>query len=883
MDEETKNEIKRKLRIMSKRLLRMGILIPFIVIIILSASVYRIKKYDGTFKEEDWSNTQYGAEQYTNNTSIGEDGTIKTSMTAQELWDKMMAEHSRVDLYLDEPEELLKLMNAELVTNYPDLRGPDEIDTEIKWDTINTTLDSNNVQGIIKFKRAQSGGSTQTMTYVDYDTFFNWIEQYNITGDENVRQNLLTHFTLESSTVRGTTASVNLDYSGENQWTDISEAIVSAAFASYNAQSSPGGGLCQAWVRQTYTAAGLPNVGYVGAYQAFQETCVSNDRDNIPIGAAVYGTGSAKFEGGSNIYGHVGIYIGDTDGDGEGEVMDNIGKIKIQSLSEWIAWQEEAGNTACGGTPGWLGWGWQSGSPSRFLEKDEIEEVEHRLETSASTVVVESTGVESSGETTYYALVATYTETEKTVTTNDSEVAKTTNSTYAASTQKINYQDLVSPYTMPFDYLWDLLVHTEDKDFVMDLADLVYDSEIEITVHDNLNVHTKEDIYTYTRKEKVQTKEANAYVTYSSTSSPGSVSTGANSTAGSQLYQKSSGFEPKDYPTKYETTVTTVTYTNTLDVSLTKANVWIVDYRKKYTFQGTQKGKPQDGGTTSIENVEYGDPEQINTDRNGDAAAFAEEMATKKRDEGYTSVSSRVESVTCDVWKGVFDITEQIINTTDTTQWVGNPGEIVEEKTDKNATNPNFVTILLDGDNRKAKHNILGAAEWLFDILEGNGDRLDSFVDLTKYLLYKASGKSYGVKEFDFSIFNPETFTSNSVTAGDLIVKTDEPNAAPTVDKSTLERGIRSWVSGAQQVNALMVLDKVVEIEQNYKINAVFIFALLQQESSIGTANSTWVAENNWTSLTSLGHIQYSSPQENLDKFVTSTICRKLLFCSRKI
>ena len=448
--------------------------------------------------------------------------------------------------------------------------------------------------------------------------------------------------------------------------------------------------------------------------------------------------------------------------------------------------------------------------------------------------------------------------------------------TYSATTQKINYQDFVSAYTMPFDYLWDLLVMTEDKDFVMQLADLVYDSEIEITVHDNLSVNTKEDIYTYTRREKVQTANATVEVQYQESTSDYAAASGDTQT---ESFTRNTFLE-KEYdldPAPCQTTVTTVTTTNTVDISLTKADVWIVYYEQPYDYTGTEQGDSQPGDVTSIANVDYGDYEVIDTDRNGDAAAFAEEMATQKRSEGYSNVTSSVTSVRCRVWEGVFDITEQIINTTDTTKYVKTPNVKPEEKTDKNATEPNFVTILLDGGNRKAKHNILGAAEWLFDILEGN-DATKEMIDLTKYLLYKASGKDYGVTEFDFGIFNPDTFSSNSVSSGDLIVKTDEPNAAPTVDKATLENGIRNWVSGAQQTNALSVLDKVLEIEENYKVNAVFILALLQQESGIGTANTTWVAENNWTSLTSLGHVYYSSPQENLDKFVTSTICGSYYF-----
>ena len=165
-------QIKQTLINVARKHSKVGIIliaIICIIVIIISGAVYVIKKHDGTYEEGDWANTQYAAGQYTGNTNINSDGKISTNMSAQELWDKMMEEGSRVDLYLDGPEELLKLMNAEIVTNYPDLRpNPDE---EIDWDTINSDLDSTEVQGIIKFKRAQSDGTTSTMSYVDSDTF----------------------------------------------------------------------------------------------------------------------------------------------------------------------------------------------------------------------------------------------------------------------------------------------------------------------------------------------------------------------------------------------------------------------------------------------------------------------------------------------------------------------------------------------------------------------------------------------------------------------------------------------------------------------------------------------------------------------------------------
>ena len=858
-----------------KRMIKIILTVVIIVVFIMSGAVFVIKKDDGTYKEGDWSNTQFAAGQFIGNTSISYDGKISTNMSAQELWDKLIEEDSRVNVYLDGPEELLKLMNAEIVTNYPDLRpNPDE---EIDWDAINSDLDSKDIQGIIKFKRAQSNGTTSTMSYVDSDTFYNWIELYCATGDETARQNALTHFTIEKNMAAGTGATDNLEYNGKDIVTDISERIVAAA----QITPWPGASLCQAWVRAVYANAGLGDVAYAKAVDAYRANVVSTEMDNIPIGAAVYGTGTGAYGAG-----HVGIYIGN------GQVMDSVSSgIRTQSLEEWVAWQENYGFTVDGKT-GWLGWGWQSGSPTKIIsggdedgaddeehdDDDEVSTVDMQLITDngkvtfynadgsameggnltalgyevsdgqvamkdlqqykncviyietaetgegsyangkffyvtdtgggladnqvdvyvdedQSTLLAEPYGSYTSGakiylvesnvtlddynskyldkeigevdsgttqnQNAYSVVVATWSKTQVIVESDDPQVEESNNTTLSMTTQKINYQDFVSGYTMPFDYLWDLLVLTEDKDFVFDLADLVYDSEIEITIHDNENVHTKKDIYNYTRKERVLTTNVTGSITYRQNSTDGT-----QTIAGDQVktFAKSSGFEPVEYPYPYKTTKTTITTTNTLDISLTKADVWIVKYEKKYEYQGQQLGTEQSGGAQALDNVDYGDPEVIHTDRNGDGAATLQSEQSALISQGNTIVSSNV-NTTCNVWYGVFDITEEITNKTDTTKYISSPATI-EEKTDKNATEPNFVTILLDDDNLQAQRYILDASSWLFDILAGNEKTAD-MVDLTKYLLYKALGIDSGVTEFDFSIYDPKNFVSIDGDYGD--------------------------------------------------------------------------------------------------------------------
>ena len=89
----------------------------------------------------------------------------------------------------------------------------------------------------------------------------------------------------------------------------------------------------------------------------------------------------------------------------------------------------------------------------------------------------------------------------------------------------------------------------------------------------------------------------------------------------------------------------------------------------------------------------------------------------------------------------------------------------VEEKTDKEATDdeiekrefsePNFVKYYLY--SLEARANLTGTYSWLYEALEMNG-RTSEFVDITKYMIYKATGADQGVTSFDFNAYNDSDF-----------------------------------------------------------------------------------------------------------------------------
>ena len=203
--EQIKIQMKKRLKKAGKTVKRLGlpiIALVLIAIIIVGGLGYEMTRQDGSYVEGDDSNILYAVSQFTQNVTIDYDGTIRTSMSAQELWDEMVKNHTRIDEYLDNPQQLLKLMNAEIVTNYPDTRPEGEIDEPLDeefWDNLNKNVDSTETQGIIKFKRAMDDGTTQTMTYVTPETFNMYIENYNISGSEADKQTALKHFTIEKN------------------------------------------------------------------------------------------------------------------------------------------------------------------------------------------------------------------------------------------------------------------------------------------------------------------------------------------------------------------------------------------------------------------------------------------------------------------------------------------------------------------------------------------------------------------------------------------------------------------------------------------------------------------------------------------------------------
>ena len=181
---------------MSMKPLLIGIGIFLAAVIIFSAVTWFLKKLDTKENSNDPKNAPAAVRNFMNDTTIDENGNITSGKSIQELWNELKQNGNRATAYLNSAEELGKLIYAARALDYPDTRR-ENIDDPIKWNELD--INSKEIQGIVKFKRALADGENITMTYVSPSELKELINKYKSTGNESDREEALKHFTIEKS------------------------------------------------------------------------------------------------------------------------------------------------------------------------------------------------------------------------------------------------------------------------------------------------------------------------------------------------------------------------------------------------------------------------------------------------------------------------------------------------------------------------------------------------------------------------------------------------------------------------------------------------------------------------------------------------------------
>lgn len=353
-------------------------------------------------------------------------------------------------------------------------------------------------------------------------------------------------------------------------------------------------------------------------------------------------------------------------------------------------------------------------------------------------------------------LIGSYNKVTETLTTNDSDIDVTEYSELLTNDNKnvnnyervdimvskmsIPYKRVVEEkYTMPFNYLWAFLVISDDKDFVFDLADLVEESEMTISIYDNITTNKNENTYAYNKEFKYETTIA--------------LTNGVSRTwgDGNEKY-------PADYSkdnVDYYINDTIIYENNKPIVELTKANVWIVDYSREYTYQKNEEVSSETN-TANLDDTEFGNEIQVNNDPFNHAQSLLNEYIVlddeNEDEEDTVKFSAKVKSKVCKISSKMTNRKNESKNTEYVQKYVeGNVKKDVKDEND--SSEKNFVTILLA--HKDAKNAIKSASDWLFEIISKSVPDME---DLTRYLLYKALNVDYGVTKYDFSEYESSSF-----------------------------------------------------------------------------------------------------------------------------
>ena len=313
---------------------------------------------------------------------------------------------------------------------------------------------------------------------------------------------------------------------------------------------------------------------------------------------------------------------------------------------------------------------------------------------------------------------------------------------YTASITSINYKTMSEKYTMPFEYLWALLVESEDYDFVERVANLTYNTEFNIGIYDSINTSTDVQKNYYTRTvSRTKTKS-----TTDSSGKPISTTT------------------YKSIPCVDTSTITTETDMVTYDIAY--ANTWIVEVWTKYiasNFNGeTDKDVTiMEGQKNNLSEAELKDKlDKFEENEDKDKLINAEDgekilINTPNVKETETTEITETNDMTTNEQTSVNNSYER--STSD-----------VREKVDIDpSTGDNFVKALRESENAFRLLTNHGTMVWLCEILEENEDTTD-MVDLTKALIQKALHPDEDI-DFDFSIFSPGSFNNFSSIYGNSL------------------------------------------------------------------------------------------------------------------
>ena len=284
----------------------------------------------------------------------------------------------------------------------------------------------------------------------------------------------------------------------------------------------------------------------------------------------------------------------------------------------------------------------------------------------------------------------------------------------------LDYKSIMSKYTMPMEYMLFWYIDTESVEFASGLGQLALNSEFVIMIEDNVTTTRVET----TTNEETETKQQDDNGDYSI-----------------DVESKSEALHEVDNQVK-------VTESTSPKIELIYADTWFVKFDNKLLLEqnsknakanGTVKESNTTSESTSVNTEEWSETETIketHVDDDGNEVEEEKEITKNYQKTITTKVTTDTDTVSNEYKAGESQIT-------------GN-----EQK---------FVTLF-----RKNAIKGMLIESWLKDLMENNS-KTANMVDITDYLIYKATGIDTGVMSFDFSEYAPSAFNTSSGIYGNSV------------------------------------------------------------------------------------------------------------------
>jgi len=293
------------------------------------------------------------------------------------------------------------------------------------------------------------------------------------------------------------------------------------------------------------------------------------------------------------------------------------------------------------------------------------------------------------------------------------------NLTVSKNPTALDYKSVLSKYTMPMEYVLSWYIDTQNKEFANNLAQLALDSEFVIMLEDN--VSTTRVITT--TEESSQTNQEDENGDYSI------------------------NIENVDLHQTDKEIKTTEKASSKLE--LIYADTWFVKFDNKLLLEQTSQNVQKANGTVT-QNESSSTATSVNTD---------EWSETETKTEKYINEDGDEEEKEIEIVKNYRkETTTQV--TTDTTSIVN---EYKAGESQVTGNEQKFVELY-----KKYPTEGWLTLDWLIGILEDN-DKTANLVDITKYLVYKASGEDTGIIAFNFSEYAPSAFNTSTGIYGGTI------------------------------------------------------------------------------------------------------------------